>query len=219
MRLCFGRWGLTPDCPTCPDARVCAEDFVFCRVATLAQAGPGGMPLAEVAVALDVPEDIIRAALAFVLDGVEATVPCPEAPQPPPVDERWQRLGRPGRRGRGTAGTRWERMRNPTVDLHRWNQERERHPLLRKLAPGWVIEREYAGEIHQVVVSEGWGYLYRGLRYPTLYTVMVAICGRRGYRYPARKYNQPPSTSVEVFFRIRRMLKDADRFIGRLGGG
>jgi len=59
----------------------------------------------------------------------------------------------------------------------RWRRERK-HPLIAKLKPGMRLQREWAGEIHRVMVKKG-GYRYRGQDYPTLYSVTKAVVGTR----------------------------------------
>ena len=72
------------------------------------------------------------------------------------------------------AGTReWGEKHNAA----RWRRERK-HPLISKLKPGMRLQREWAGEIHRVMVKKG-GYSYRGQDYPTLYAVTKSIVGTR----------------------------------------
>ena len=72
------------------------------------------------------------------------------------------------------AGTReWSEKHHDA----RWRRERK-HPLIAKLKPGMRLQREWAGEIHRVMVKKG-GYRYRGQDYPTLYSVTKAVVGTR----------------------------------------
>jgi hypothetical protein len=69
----------------------------------------------------------------------------------------------------------------------RWERERARSKAIAKITPGTKITREYGGAEHVIQCKHG-HYLYNGQKYPTLYSIVMAITG--GRVYPMRVGNQ-----------------------------
>lgn len=87
----------------------------------------------------------------------------------------------------GQPMRRWDPVHNKT----RWERERERNPLIAALPVGLTVPRLWRGETTVTLVRQGY-YLYNGVRYPTLNSVMVAIMGLRPYPKQLKKDGTRP---------------------------
>lgn len=102
---------------------------------------------------------------------------------------------------------------DPKYNKDRHDRERKRSPEIAKLVPGTVIKRTWKGVETTTTVRQGY-YQYNGNRYPTLYTVMVAITGltpvakqlRNGKRPEGKRYMT--AWSAVRFFQIKELVKD-----------
>jgi hypothetical protein len=70
------------------------------------------------------------------------------------------------------------KKRDKKYDLSRWERERKRSPIIAKLTPGMRLSRKWKGKLTETVVRKGY-YIYDDVKYPTLYSVVVAITGTR----------------------------------------
>ena len=89
---------------------------------------------------------------------------------------------------------------SPEHNLARFKRERKRSPLIRKLKPGYVLNREFpmgSGINHRVVVERD-NYKYRGKKYPTLYAVVKAIMGTKPHKKQLRSDGTRPRGTREL---------------------
>lgn len=89
---------------------------------------------------------------------------------------------------------------SPEHNLDRFKRERKRSPLIRRLKPGYVLNREFpmgSGVNHRVVVNKD-HYKYRGKKHPTLYSVVKEIMGTKPHKKQLRSDGTRPRGTREM---------------------
>jgi len=108
-----------------------------------------------------------------------------------------------GRRGLGAS---------PAQDKARFQQERERNPIYRRLTPGTVLEKMYLGELYRVVVGKDRYVLHfppsrnrPPAWYPTLWTVARVI------QVPEGSSRRWPDNPPIRFFCLEQLFRHGPR--------
>jgi hypothetical protein len=176
---CFGIWWEAVPGPAGDNCRTCdIKDDCLAKFATktlpAAQVLWSGVgdPLAFLARHLEVSEQAVLLAMAH------QKCSKPSKQTPAKIDKpktkvnsrenKAKKKKRKGKKGRKKWGEHTHEIR--------WNQERERNPLIAQLTPGTKLKSKYKGKTVTAIVKKG-GYDHRGQTFPTLSTLTMHIVG------------------------------------------